>query len=245
MKQRGILAVLAILSVVALIAGDVTMRSAMESRRTQNPVETQAADPMIDALTELTQIRAAPAHDLISANLLNHDFRDCELLVRQDVSVPYFAQDIWVPALANGTSFPHEFWDVHVGCILRSIATSYKLHSSQDVIETLSLHAAYDIVRVGALGIENIRLHLHSPIRASADGQIAYFALNVDIGINNVTILFVSQAVLGSDYIVTFRVSVDRYNLMGQRVNTEETAAFAEEISRHIGIDLAAYIPWI
>ena len=186
------------------------------------------------------EIKASPVHDLGQITLWDHDLTDSDILIARILTCEQTGATYNVPVVATGQAEYDESGAVvwhWINNDLESISTGYYFWSSPDILDFLDALVEHSIVYMNRQGFSSSTT---VPLRINDELGSAFFALNFQrLGRPYVgTAIFLSQAIPDSDYTIILELGLA--STIGW---SEEAMAIIYELSYHIGIDIAAYLP--
>ena len=186
-------------------------------------------------------IRESPRYDLAEINLLNHDLTGSELFIARTLTDVQTGATFNVSVIAVGQIEQEEprrvIWRWVNENGLEAMGMSYSLWPSPNILDPLHVFIEHDIHQYNSRGFA---LSTTVPLRINDELSAAFFVLNIQRPENPyaITIIYLSHTIPDSDYTVISRLVLP--SLVGW---SEEATAIIDELSYHIGIDLAAYLP--
>jgi len=210
-----------------------------------SPPPDQAGDEReIAAPNEIAQ-NAVSESELVGLTLFGHDLTDSNFLesyILASSSGAEYAVTV-ISAGSGQANAPRQvMWDYQAFTMIWNLwnllydAEGFVFDDVEDAHGILASRLADAIASFNAIVDGGIPITAF-PFRVSADGQSASVGFETEIMGESLVILYFAQAIPDSDYIL----SVELMLWMGRW--REEDATILEELSRHMGIDLAAYLP--
>jgi len=191
------------------------------------------------AMVDWETTKASPVYDFSDINLLAHDLIDRDLFITHIFTDEETGATYSVPIIAVGqieqdeprrvvSSWTNELEVIHM---------NYSLWPSPDVLDSLSALIEHDILQRNRQGLAS---NATVPLRINYESNTAFFVLNFERPGEPyfITIIYLSQAVPGSNNTIALRLMLSSFTNW-----SEQGATLIDELSNHIGIDLAAHIP--